>query len=233
MNGYFVTGTDTGVGKTYVTCALARRALVQGHKVFAFKPIESGCARGSDGELYGADQDLLAEAAGAWQHGLLRGLYRFSLPAAPFVAAEAAQITIDVAQVVQTAHHGATDSLATLTLVEGAGGWRVPVTADSDMSTLACALTLPVLVVARAGLGTINHTLLTIEAIHRDGLPLAGVILSRRAEDDLEATESNRSEINRRWPGRVLVLGADFTVLDCLLQAPGMFHVEHRSHSLP
>jgi dethiobiotin synthetase len=233
VNGYFVTGTDTSVGKTYVTCALARRALAQGHKVFAFKPIESGCGRGPDGELYGSDQDLLAEAAGGWQHGPLRGLYRFPLPAAPFVAAEAAQTTIDVAQVVQTAHRGATDSLATLTLVEGAGGWRVPVTADSDMSTLARALTFPVLVVARAGLGTINHTLLTIEAIHRDGLPLAGVVLSRRAEDDLEATESNRIEINRRWPGRVLVLGADFTVLDCLLQAPGMFHVEHRTHSLP
>ena len=220
MNGYFVTGTDTNVGKTYVACAIARQARAQGHKIFAFKPIESGCVPGPDGQLVGADQELLAKAAGDWQQGPLRGLYRFALPAAPLVAAEAARTTIDLAQIVQTAHHGAADSLATLTLVEGAGGWRVPITADADMSTLARALSLPVLVAARAGLGTINHTLLTIEAIHRDGLSVAGVVLSRRPEDDLEAAQSNRFEINRRWPGRVLILGATPTDLDCLIQAP-------------
>jgi len=220
VNGYFVTGTDTNVGKTYVACAIARQARAQGHKIFAFKPIESGCVPGSDGQLVGADQELLAKAAGDWQQGPLRGLYRFALPAAPLVAAEAARTTIDLAQIVQTAHHGAADSHATLTLVEGAGGWRVPITADADMSTLSRALSLPVLVAARAGLGTINHTLLTIEAIHRDGLSVAGVVLSRRPEDDLEAAQSNRFEINRRWPGRVLILGAAPADLDCLLQAP-------------
>ena len=220
MNGYFVTGTDTDVGKTYVACAIARQARAQGHKIFAFKPIESGCVPGPDGQLVGADQELLAKAAGDWQQGPLRGLYRFALPAAPLVAAEAARTTIDLAQIVQTAHHGAADSLATLTLVEGAGGWRVPITEDADMSTLARALSLPVLVAARAGLGTINHTLLTMEAIHRDGLSVAGVVLSRRLEDDLEAAQSNRFEINRRWPGRVLILGAIPTDLDCLIQAP-------------
>jgi len=220
VNGYFVTGTDTDVGKTYVACAIARQARAQGHKIFAFKPIESGCVPGPDGQLVGADQELLAKAAGDWQQGPLRGLYRFALPAAPLVAAEAARTTIDLAQIVQTAHHGAADSLATLTLVEGAGGWRVPITEDADMSTLARALSLPVLVAARAGLGTINHTLLTMEAIHRDGLSVAGVVLSRRLEDDLEAAQSNRFEINRRWPGRVLILGAIPTDLDCLIQAP-------------
>lgn len=218
MNGYFVTGTDTNVGKTYVTCALARRARGQGHKVFAFKPIESGCARGPDGELVGSDQELLAAAAGGWQQGPLRGLYRFPLPAAPLVAAEAVETTIDLSLVVQTARRGVADSRATVTLVESAGGWRVPITADSDMSTLARALGLPVLVVARAGLGTINHTLLTVEAIQRDGLPVAGVVLSRRVEDDLEAAESNRRQIHRRWPGLVLTLSRDAAVLDRILQ---------------
>jgi dethiobiotin synthetase len=217
MNGYFVTGTDTNVGKTYVTCALARRAAAHGHKVFAFKPIETGCAAGPDGELVGADQELLAEAAGGWQQGGYRGLYRFPLPAAPRVAAEAAQATIDLARVIQTTHAGAAQHQATLTLVEGAGGWRVPIAFDADMSVLARDLGLPVLIVARAGLGTINHTLLTIEAIQRDGLALAGVVLSRRLSDDFEATQSNRVEINRRWPGLVLILDEAPAVLDCLV----------------
>jgi len=217
MKGYFITGTDTDVGKTYVTCALARRALVHGHKVFAFKPIETGCAAGPNGELVGADQELLVNAAGGWQQGPYRGLYRFPLPAAPLVAAEAAQTTIDLARVIQTAHAGVATHQAAVTLVEGAGGWRVPIGPDADMSTLACNLALPVLVVARAGLGTINHTLLTIETIQRDGLAVAGVVLSRRATDDLEASQSNRVQITRRWPGLVLILDAESAILDCLL----------------
>jgi dethiobiotin synthetase len=217
LNGYFVTGTDTNAGKTYVTCALARRARAAGHKVFAFKPIETGCAAGPDGQLIGADQELVTSSAGSWQQGPLRGVYRFPLPAAPLVAAEARQETIDVGLVVETAHRGATQDRVTFTLVEGAGGWRVPITRDADMSALARSLASPVLIVARAGLGTINHSLLTIEAVQRDGLLIAGVVLSQRAEDDPEAAQSNRAEIGRRWPGLVLILATDLSVLDELI----------------
>lgn len=220
MNGYFVTGTDTNVGKTYVTCAMARRAVARGFKVFAFKPMETGCLPGADGELIGADQELIASAAGNWQRGPLRGLYRFPLPAAPLVAAQVAGATVDLSLVVDTARHGAIENQATLTLVEGAGGWRVPITPEADMSTLARELALPVLIVARAGLGTINHTLLTIEAVQRDGLQLATVVISQRPDDDPAATQSNRAQINRRWPGLVLTLGSDPLVLDELLQTP-------------
>src|SRR6185503_5121166 len=96
VNGYFITGTDTNVGKTYVTCALARRARGLGQRVFALKPIETGCSPGHDGRLLGPDQELLVAAAGDWQQGELRGLYRFPLPAAPRVAAEAAGAVIDL-----------------------------------------------------------------------------------------------------------------------------------------
>jgi len=217
VNGYFVTGTDTNVGKTFVSCALARRAVALGHRVFAFKPIESGCTAGPDGRWAGADQELLAEAAGGWQHGPLRGLYQLPLAAAPLVAAEAAGIVIDLEQVVREAREGAASSRASLTLVEGAGGWRVPITPDTDMASLASALGLPVVVVARAGLGTINHTVLTVEAILRDGLAVAAVVMSLRPEDDPEACARNRLEILRRWPGMVMVLSSDQAVLDPLL----------------
>jgi dethiobiotin synthetase len=216
VNGVFVTGTDTHVGKTHVACALARRARARGHQVFAFKPIETGCTPIAGGYL-GADQELLAAAAGDWQTGPLRGLYRFPLPAAPLVAAEHAGAAIDLDLVEQTARGGAAQSGASWTLVEGAGGWRVPITPDADMAVLARRLQLPVLVVARAGLGTINHSLLTLEAVERDGLPIAGLVLSRREIDDPAAAESNLAQIQRCWGGRSLILSADPVVLDRLL----------------
>lgn len=217
MNGVFVTGTDTNAGKTYVSCALARRATALGHRVLAFKPIETGCEHAPAG-LLGADQELLAAAAGGWQTGTLRGVFRFPLPAAPLVAAEAAGSTIDLDLIERTFRQGV--SLSTWSLVEGAGGWRVPITATADMSTLAQRLRLPVVVVARAGLGTINHSLLSLEAIERDGLRVAGLVLSQRESDDPAMTLSNRAQIQRRWSGPVFILSLDPSVLDPLVQTP-------------
>ena len=205
MIGYFITGTDTNVGKTYVTCALARRARTLGHQVFAFKPIETGCLPGPDGALVGSDQELLCEASGAWQRGPLRGAYRFKQPAAPLVAADAEGASIDLDVVASVAQQGR--AAATVSLIEGAGGWRVPITPKADMSVMATALGFPILIVAKAGLGTINHTLLTIEAVERDGLQVAGVVLSERPEDDRAMTRSNREQIGRCWRGPVTVLG--------------------------
>jgi len=192
---YFVTGTDTGVGKTFVTCLLARRARALGRSVFAFKPIETGVV----GEL-GEDQQALVGAAGGWQSGPLRGLVQLPLPAAPFVAARAIGQTIDLESIVDLIQSRDEQ----VVLVEGAGGWRVPVTDTVDMAGFARRLGFPVVVVARAGLGTINHSLLTVEAIERDGLSAVAVVLSERPEDDRALTDSNLSEIGRCWSGQVI-----------------------------
>lgn len=200
MKGFFVTGTDTGVGKTFVSCALAQAAVSRGARVLAFKPIETGCLDGPDG-LVGEDQELLAKAAGNWQRGPLRGVYRYRLPAAPNVAANAEGGSISLDEILETFHRAEGCDLA---IVEGAGGWRVPITRTEDMSGLARRLGLPVIVVARAGLGTINHSLLTVEAIERDGLTVAALVLSARPEDDLAFTASNAEQIQQRWSGRVL-----------------------------
>lgn len=187
MKGLFVTGTDTGVGKTFVSCALIRASRLAGHQVFAFKPIETGCPAGG----YGEDQHALAAAAG----DVPRGTYCLRQPAAPWVAAQSEGAEIDLARI-------AGDLTASRSfdrvLVEAAGGWRVPVTREADTSDLARLCHLPVLVVARAGLGTINHTLLTVEAIQRDGLELAGVVLSLRPEDDADFATSNAAQIRIR-----------------------------------
>ncbi len=196
MKGLFVTGTDTGVGKTFVSCAMVRAARAAGHAVFAFKPVETGCVNG-----VGEDQTALAKAAGS----VVRGTYRFALPAAPWVAAQAEGVEIDLDRVRADLDAGAAS--ADRVLVEAAGGWRVPITKTGDTSALARLCGLPVVVVARAGLGTINHTLLTLEAIQRDDLQIAGVVLSVRPGEDVGFAESNAQQICARagiavsvWP---------------------------------
>jgi dethiobiotin synthetase len=210
---WFITGTDTGVGKTHVGVLLVSRLREYG-RVFAFKPIETGC----DG--LGDDQRALSAAAGDWQQGTLQGLYRFALPAAPMVAAAAEGVKIDLDLVLEAVATGTRQ--AKHTIVEGAGGWRVPITAEHDMGALAKRLGFPIIVVARATLGTINHSLLTLETIARDGCSIAGLVLSARPGDDGAVTRSNAEQICQRWNGTVIVLEDDPQVLDT-------FHVEHEN----
>lgn len=213
MKRFFVTGTDTGAGKTFVTAAIARRARALDKRVFGFKPVETGCER-VNGQLIGHDQAVVTEAAGDWQQGEQRGVYRFVIPAAPLVSALAEGARIEIERIVAVANSAPEVDVL---LVEGAGGWRVPITETEDMSSLARCLEAKVIVVGKAGLGTINHTLLTIEAVERDGLDLAAVILSRRPDEDPDFARSNRDEINRCWPGSVLLFDVDPTVFDRLL----------------
>jgi dethiobiotin synthetase len=211
MIGYFVTGTDTGVGKTHVTSALAGHGRALGKRVFAWKPVETGCAL-VEGLLVGADQEAVSSD---WQQGDLRGLYRFARPVAPLVAARGVGAAIELSRILESFQDGA--RMADLVLVEGAGGWRVPVTEDLDMGGLAKLLGLPVIVVARGGLGTINHTLLTVEAVARDQQTVAAVVLSCPPGDDPAFVEENAAEIQRRFPGRVLALWNDAHALAPLL----------------
>ncbi len=189
MKGFFVTGTGTGVGKTFVTAMLARHAVEHGRRVFAFKPIETGC------HPFGEDQELLAKAAGDWQRDELRNLYCFECAVAPLAAASAEGRRIDLARIETVFARGAAG--ADLVLVEGAGGWRVPITESEDMSALARRLRLPVIVVATAGLGTINHSVLTVEAVQRDGCEAVLVVLSWRPDEDLVFARANAAEIER------------------------------------
>jgi len=213
MKRLFVTGTDTGAGKTFVTAALARRARELGRKVFAYKPIETGCER-VGGHLVGPDQEIISTAAGGWQTGPQRGVYQFVNAVAPLVASELEHSPIDLNLIAKVAN---SETSVDLLIVEGAGGWRVPITTTADMAVLARQLETKVVVVARAGLGTINHSLLTVEAVERDGCSVAAVVLSRRPDEDASFAQSNRDQIHRRWPGPVLVFDTNTRVLDPLL----------------
>ena len=192
--GWFVTGTDTGVGKTLVTCALLRALRERGIDAAGMKPIETGV--GAAGPL---DAIALREAAGAVDPLDDVCPQRFALPAAPTVAAAAEGRSVDL-EAVRAAHA----RLATrhpCVVVEGAGGLLAPAAKGATMADLAGQLGLPLLVVARATLGTINHTLLTLEAARARGLPVAGVVVSHCGGPLADADASNLEELRSALGG--------------------------------
>jgi dethiobiotin synthetase len=191
--GFFVTGTDTGVGKTVVACALARGLRRQGLDVGVMKPVETGV--GTDGPL---DAKALQAASGCTD--LLGEICPVALPlaAAPAVAATEAGIRIELSWL-----HDKFKGLAARhdwMIVEGAGGLLVPLSSHDTMADLAAELGLPLVVVARGRLGTINHTRLTLEAAAARILPLAGVVVSQ-ADGPLSAADWANLAALRSWLG--------------------------------
>jgi dethiobiotin synthetase len=197
MRGLFVTGTDTGVGKTEVACALVGGARAAGLDVGAMKPAQSGLVPGE-----ASDAERLRQAAGGADPMDLVCPYQFGPPLAPGVAARLAGVEISLPRIVEAARALAARHAALL--VEGAGGLLVPLTPAGTYADLAVALGLPVLVVARAGLGTVNHTALTLEALRARGLAVAGVVLNRTVPDDDASVPHNAAEIERLTDARVL-----------------------------
>lgn len=182
--GFFVTGTDTGVGKTVAACALVRGLRERGIDVGVMKPIETGV--GVAGPL---DALALRDAAGVGDGIEEICPLQFAMPAAPNVAAAAEAREVDLELLAQSFAEIA--GRHELMVVEGAGGLLVPTTSGSDMGDLAQQLDLAVIVVARMALGTINHTLLTLREVERRGLALAGVILC-----DADGSLSNSDRAN-------------------------------------
>ncbi len=183
----FVTGTDTGVGKTEVSVGLLPALVQAGHRPFAYKPWESG---GRDAE---SDTERLCRAAGGWQRPRDVCLYRLRAPLAPAVAARLEGRRLSFERVVRHAR-----GLGKVGVVEGAGGLFVPVAPKRDVIDVVRALGFPVVLVARAGLGTINHTTLSLRALQ--GVPLAGVVLMQATRAHDESIASNRGELQRKFP---------------------------------
>ena len=195
--GFFVTGTDTGVGKTLVSTALVRALRARGIDAAGMKPVETGV--GPAGPL---DALALREAAGGADPLEDVCPERFALPAAPSVAAEEEGRTVDLGRI--RAAFERLRARHACVIAEGAGGLLVPLAPGLDMADLARDLGLPLLVVTRAALGTINHTRLTLEAIAARGLALAGVVISH-AGGPLSAADARNLEALRRLLGPRLV----------------------------
>jgi len=173
--GLFVTGTDTGVGKTFVGAGLAALFRKEGLRTGVMKPVETGC-RKLKGQRVPQDGIFLRHMAGSRDPLEEIVPYRLSAPLAPRVAAEREGVRIRPSRIERAFRSIA--SRCSVILVEGAGGLLVPLTRELYMIDLVERLGLPVLLVARAGLGTINHTLLALSRLDDRQIPVAGIILN-------------------------------------------------------
>jgi dethiobiotin synthetase len=186
MTRYFVTATDTSVGKTEVSIALLQLMVAEGLEPMAYKPFESA----------GDDGDRLHEVTRAWQERETVSLYRFRRPLAPAIAARLEERKISWSKVLSTFEAFGEAPC----VVEGAGGLFVPLDASHDVIDLIDALKLPVVVVARAGLGTVNHTVLTLSALEARGAQVKAVVLNQATPVRDPSVAFNRRELERRYP---------------------------------
>jgi dethiobiotin synthetase len=193
VNGFFVTGTDTGVGKTQVAGALLSLLAEAGQRPWAFKPYETG-VRGIP-----ADAAWLQRCAGGWQPLETVCPHRFRTPVAPAIAAQREGRPPSWTQTLRIFR-----SFEGPGVVEGAGGLRVPLDSRHDVVDLAAALGLPVVLVARAGLGTLNHVALSLELLQSRRLEVCAVVLVKSSPGRDAAEADNPAWLRRRHRVRVL-----------------------------
>lgn len=215
--GIFITGTDTGVGKTLIACGLAVLLRESGYKVGVMKPAETGCAD-KDGKPFPQDASYLKEASGCEEPLERVCPYRLPEPLAPSVAAERAGVKIDISYL--QALYDEISEKHDITLVEGAGGLLVPLLPHYTYADLAGLLKLPLLVVAANRLGAINHLLLTLEHASCRGLPVLGYILNRLESAPSLATETNAEAL------------LSLTAVPCLGEVPYIEGLEAKRSTL-
>ena len=191
--GLFITGTDTGVGKTHCAVALVRELRGRGIDVGVMKPAETGC-RNVRGRLLPSDAVTLMKAAGVQDDLSAVNPYRFAQPLAPSLAAALKGQEISKGRILQAFR--LLSRLHEWMVVEGAGGILVPLTGRCSFLDLAADMDLPVLIVARPGLGTINHTLLTVQALQQRKVPIAGIVINY-------AEDLNRGPAERTGPAEI------------------------------
>ena len=220
MRGIFVTATDTGVGKTVLAAAICAALAEQGKKVAAFKPVVTGTDEEPD--EWPRDHELLARVATIRQEPSDVAPLSFGPAVSPHLAAELAGDTIEPHELAAAAR-GAADN-ADVLVCEGVGGILVPLTPGYLVRDLAVELDLPIVIAARTGLGTINHTLLTIEAARAVGLDVAGVVMTPWPSDPDDMVRSNKETIERF--GNVNVVGLPETSPDDLATAAGQLPID-------
>lgn len=197
VHAYFVTGTDTEVGKTTIAAGLLHAARLRGLSTAAAKPVASGCTRTAEGLRNDDALALLAQCSLPLRYEEVNPL-AFEPAIAPHLAAREVGVTLTVDSLLEPVR-SVLAQRADFSLVEGAGGWRVPLAGAENLSDLAIALGLPVILVIGVRLGCINHALLSAEAIERDGLKLAGWV-ANIVDPHTARLEENLATLAERMP---------------------------------
>ena len=196
--GYFITGTDTEIGKTHITCALALGLVQQGHQVAVRKPIASGCIKQADGSLLSEDAYRLHQASQSTDSLQTICPYQFEAPISPARAIRQAKQTIDLADLVKACNAPSSQFL----LVEGAGGFLSPLCENSLNADLAVELQWPVILVVGNRLGCLNQALLSVEAILQRGLALQAIVLNDLCE---QADFHNLTDLKNLLPNQRII----------------------------
>lgn len=192
--GFFITGTDTGVGKTFVTAGIVSTLREKGVNVGVMKPVETGCPE-KDGKLEPQDALYLKNAAGVSDELDLISPYRFKAPLAPTVASRVEGKIIELNKIKECYYKLA--SRHSIMFVEGAGGLLAPINENETVADLIKLLNLPLIIIAASRLGVINHTLLTVRYAQSVGIEVKGIILNYPALSIEETLSANQAEIKR------------------------------------
>jgi dethiobiotin synthetase len=194
--GVFVTGTDTGVGKTVVTAGLVSLLIREGLDVGVMKPIETGCSK-RNGRLVPRDATFLKAVSGSKDHLSLINPYRFSKPLAPLIAAEMNHKEIKIGKI--SLAYKRLREKHDITFVEGAGGLLVPLTGRLTNLDLILELNLPIIVVVSSKLGAVNHTLLTLSWAKENGVKILGLLINQ----PIPSPSSRKSLVENTNPGLI------------------------------
>ncbi|MBK1719730.1 dethiobiotin synthase [Thiocystis violacea] len=192
MSGLFVTGTDTGCGKTEISLGLMAALQARGLRVLAMKPVASGAVPGPEGPRNADALRLQAQGSTQAPYHLVNP-HAFEPPIAPHLAAEAAGVAISLSGIRDA--YQALGREADLVVVEGVGGWRVPLGPNLFLGDIPRALGLPVILVVGLKLGCLNHALLTVESLRANGVRLAGWV-GNQVEPDMPALAGNLATLN-------------------------------------
>lgn len=192
-NGYFITGSDTDAGKTYIACQLIQQLISSSKPVEIRKPAESGCQTDEQGDLIAADAQLLAAANNNLQSMAQVAPNRFRAALAPHRAARLDGAELYLRDLIEACHRQQTDHLL---IVEGAGGFYSPLAEDALNADLASALQLPVIIVVNDRIGAVNQALMTIAAVESRHLPVAAVIMNQ-VEPHHEAEMDNLTDLRQ------------------------------------
>lgn len=198
--GFFITGTDTGVGKTHIALGIIAALQNKGLTVAAMKPISAGCEQTPAGLRNDDALQLMRQASIELPYDLVNP-YAFAPPIAPHIAADMSGVKIDL-ELIRSAYLEIANQ-ADAVIVEGAGGWLVPLNQSQTMASLAQTLQLPVISVVGLRLGCLNHALLTAESIRAHGLHPAGWVANRLDPDMLQTAE-NIETLRQRIPDPLL-----------------------------
>ena len=205
LNGaYFVTGTDTEIGKTTTTAQLVKSLAEQGKSIYAIKPVTAGLETDDNGQTYSDDARRINQFANVKPPLSAIAPIQLVTPCSPHIAAQIDDVTLTNTQLVDTIHNAIAGYPADVILVEGAGGWFTPINEQETLADVAAALKYPVILVVGIKLGSLNHAMLTLQAIWQAGLKVA-VVIFNQLQTDTPFVDAQidwlSQQILRKYPG--------------------------------